>query len=84
MISSTTGGTTFSWTRNYSMTITGMPASGTGTSIAGTLVNNTTVPKTVIFTITPTNNGCAGTPITRSVTVNPAAMYGTSIKLLSS
>jgi len=62
-------GTTFTWTRNNTTNLTGIPSSGTGNSITGTLVNNTTVSQTTTFTITVTaGNGCSNT-ITASVTV---------------
>ncbi|MFO7923214.1 MAG: PKD-like domain-containing protein, partial [Bacteroidales bacterium] len=66
------GGTTFSWTRDETSTVTGMNSSGTGDIISGTLRNFTSDPVTVTFTITPTSDlGCAGDPITAEVTVNP-------------
>lgn len=66
------GGTTFNWTRDNTVSVTGIPGSGSG-NISGTLNNNTTAPVTapVTFTITPTANGCTGTPITATVIVNP-------------
>jgi hypothetical protein len=63
-------GTTYSWTRDNTATVTGIAASGTG-NITGTLTNTTTAPVTVTFTITPSANGCTGTPITATVIVNP-------------
>jgi hypothetical protein len=69
-LTSSTTGTTYSWTRNNTTTVTGIAASGTG-NIAGALTNTTTAPVTVTFTITPTANGCAGTPVTATVLVNP-------------
>jgi HYR domain/PKD-like domain/Secretion system C-terminal sorting domain len=62
-------GTTFSWTRDNTTSVTGISASGTGT-ISGTLFNTTTLPVTVTFTITPNHNGCNGTPVTATVVVN--------------
>lgn len=63
-------GTTYSWTRNNTLTVTGIPASGNG-NISGTLTNLTNTPITVTFTIIPSANGCTGTPITATVLVNP-------------
>lgn len=64
-------GTTFSWTRANSNTVTGIAASGTGSSIAGTLVNNTAAPLSTVFTITANRpNGCSSTT-TATITVNP-------------
>ncbi len=68
VLTSTTAGTTFAWTRNNTATVTGIAASGSG-NITGTLVNTTTAAVTVTFTITPTANGCPGAPITATVIV---------------
>lgn len=64
-------GTTFNWTRDNTVAATGIAASGSG-NISGTLTNTTSNPVTVTFTITPTANGCTGTPITATVTVGAA------------
>ena len=66
-------GTTYAWTRDNIINVTGVAASGTG-DISGTLTNATNVPQTVIFTITPTSAGlCVGTPITATVIIAPKA-----------
>lgn len=55
-------GTTYGWTRNNLTALTGIPSSGSGTSIAGTLTNTTTSTQTTTFTITATAaNGCSST-----------------------
>ena len=70
-ISSQVPGTTFAWTRDNTVNVTGIPANGTGASISGTLTNNTFVPQTVTFTITSLSpDGCVGDPVTATVTVN--------------
>ncbi len=69
-LSGNVSGTTYSWTRDNTASVTGIAASGSG-NISGTLTNTTTAPITVTFTITPTANGCTGTPITATVVVNP-------------
>lgn len=62
-------GTSFTWTRNNTTNLTGIPSSGTGNTITGILVNNTTVNQTTTFTITVTaGNGCSNTT-TATVTV---------------
>ena len=61
-------GTTFTWTRDNTTSVTGIAASGSG-DITGTLVNITGVPQTVIFTIIPTTAGCVGTAITATIIV---------------
>ncbi len=72
-LASTTAGTTFNWTASLtSGTATGF-ANGSGTSIVQTLINNSSSSATVSYTVTPSANGCTGTPITVIVTVNPNA-----------
>ena len=71
VLTSSTAGTTYSWTRDNVATVTGIAASGSGTPISGTLTNTTNAPITVTFTITPTANSCPGTPTTATVLVNP-------------
>jgi hypothetical protein len=63
-------GATYTWTRDNTVNLTGIAASGTG-SITGSLVNATNAPITTTFTILPSFAGCAGPAITASVTVNP-------------
>ncbi|MDN5203269.1 PKD domain-containing protein [Fulvivirgaceae bacterium BMA10] len=65
-------GTTFSWTAALtSGTVTGFTAAGTG-SITDQLFNTTNAAGVVTYTITPTVNGCTGTPANYVVTVNPS------------
>ena len=72
----TVTGTVFGWTRDNTVAVTGIAASGTG-NISGTPTNTTALPVPVTFTITPTytNAGttCTGTAITNVVTVDPAS-----------
>ena len=63
-------GTTFSWTRNNTINLTGIASSGTGNAISGTLTNSTNNAQTTIFTITADDGTCTTTQ-TVSVTVNP-------------
>ncbi len=71
------GVTTYTWTVVPS-NVTGA-ASGNGSTIAQTL--SSTLGGTAIYTITPTANGCVGTPISATVTVNtvpgPPSVTGT-------
>jgi len=62
-------GTTYSWTVTQSG-ITGATAS-TGTNIAQTLNTTGASIGTAVYTITPSSNGCNGTPIVVTVSVNP-------------
>jgi len=72
-------GTTFTWTRNNTATVTGIAASGSGNNIFGALTNTTSAPITVTFTITPSANGCIGTTTTATVIVNPKPIGTISI-----
>lgn len=69
-MSGNVSGTIYNWTRDNTVTVTGMAASGTG-NISGSLINATASPITVTFTITPTANGCPGATTTATVTVTP-------------
>lgn len=68
-LSSTVGGTTYSWTV-VQTNVSGASA-GSGSSIGQTLTATSTSPGTAVYTITPTAGGCTGSPITVTVTVNP-------------
>jgi PKD repeat protein len=71
-LTSNIGTATFTWTAALtSGTVTGF-SNGTGSTIAQTLINSTNMLATVTYTITPTANGCPGTPIDVVVTVFPA------------
>ncbi|HMR89674.1 MAG TPA: Ig-like domain-containing protein, partial [Saprospiraceae bacterium] len=70
ILSSPVTGTTFTWTRDNTASVTGIAASGT-TDIIGTLVNTTNSAVTVTFTINPTAGTCTGPDITATVVVNP-------------
>ncbi|ESU25270.1 hypothetical protein FEDK69T_00360 [Flavobacterium enshiense DK69] len=61
--------TTFDWTVQPNG-VTGA-SSGSGSAITQTLSTIGLSSGTVIYTITPTANGCIGTPVTVTVTVNP-------------
>jgi len=62
-----TGNPTFNWTN--SNTAIGLAASGSG-DISFT-ASNVAAPTTGTITVTPSENGCVGTPQTFTVTVNP-------------
>lgn len=62
-------GTTFSWTRDNTTVLTGIPASGTSNPVTGTLYSSAPqVFNTTIFTITANAAGCTSTT-TAAVTV---------------
>ena len=69
-ISGGISGTSFTWTRDNTGTVTGIPASGTG-NISGSLTNNSLSPVLVTFTIQPVANTCQGIAVTNTVLVNP-------------
>ena len=75
-LTSSVSGTTYSWTFTSSGNISGA-AAGSGNSIEQTLVNSSTNPQTVTYTVTPSNtsNGilCAGTSFGVVITINPKA-----------
>jgi gliding motility-associated-like protein len=71
VFSSTPAGGTFTWT-NSDPSI-GLAASGTGNTPAFTATNGGGAAVTATITVTPTVNGCAGTPSTYTITVNPGA-----------
>ena len=68
-------GTTFSWTRDNGTistgNLTGIAASGTGTTISGTLTNTTSIQQITTFTITASAGGCPSITTTVIITVNP-------------
>ena len=63
-------GATFAWTN--SNTSIGLPASGNGNISGFTATNTGTAPITATITVTPSINGCEGTPSTYTITVNPS------------
>ena len=66
-----TSGTTYSWTRTNTGSLTGIASSGTGSTIGGSLVNATTTQQSTVFTIMANRpNGCSSTT-TATVSVNP-------------
>jgi len=63
-------GTLYNWT-NSNPTI-GLAASGTADILSFTAINTGTTPAIGTITVTPEINGCNGTPISFTITVNPA------------
>ena len=68
---SSVSGTTYNWTNDN--TSIGLAASGTGNISSFTGTNTSNDPITANITVTPTANGCEGTPQNFSITVNPTA-----------
>ena len=63
-----TSGATFNWTNDN--TTIGLGASGSG-NIAGFTLANVATQQVATITVTPTLDGCPGTPINFTITVNP-------------
>ncbi|RYE18781.1 MAG: hypothetical protein EOP51_21230, partial [Sphingobacteriales bacterium] len=78
------GTITYTWVRNNTATVSGMPSSGGGSTISGTLINSTGAPVIVRFTVyaqssIPSPGGCFSDPLQVLVTVNsvlPGAVTG--------
>ena len=67
-------GTTYSWTRDNTSTLTGIATSGTGSTITGTFnTANPGVMETATFTITATANGCSSQTTVEVVVGDDAA-----------
>ncbi|MFT6504037.1 MAG: gliding motility-associated-like protein [Crocinitomicaceae bacterium] len=62
-------GTTYNWTNNDPSI--GLAASGNGNIASFNAVNNGTAPVVATISVTPTANGCPGTPVDFTITVNP-------------
>lgn len=69
-LTSSIPGTTYTWIANTSATVTGESTTiqNSGT-IDNTLTNLSATNQNVVYTVTPTNAGCSGTPQTVTVTV---------------
>jgi gliding motility-associated-like protein len=68
-LTSSIAGTTFSWTVIQTGIFGATP--GNGAIIAQTLTTVNSTQGTVVYSITPTFNGCSGAPITVTIIVNP-------------
>ncbi|WP_412468438.1 Calx-beta domain-containing protein [Pedobacter sp. KLB.chiD] len=66
-------GTTYSWSAPTITggTITGGTSGSAASSVSQTLTNTGTTTATAVYTVTPTNAGCAGTAFTITVVVGP-------------
>jgi len=70
-LTSSPAGATFAWTiGTVTGNVTGQTA-GNGSTIAQTLTDTDVTPGTVLYLVTPTLNGCAGSATTITVTINP-------------
>jgi gliding motility-associated-like protein len=69
-LSSNLPGTTFGWTISNNAAISGA-FDGSGSDIQQTLSNGSVLPQPLTYTVTPSLNGCNGSPVNATVTVNP-------------
>ncbi|WP_448701994.1 PKD-like domain-containing protein [Mucilaginibacter sp. AW1-3] len=71
-ITSNVSGTTYTWNRANVAGISNAAVSGqTSSTITETLVNTTSAPVNVVYSILPSANGCDGPAFTYTLTVNP-------------
>ncbi len=68
-LASIVAGTTYSWSNNAPSI--GLAASGTTNIASFAVVNTGTTPVIATIVVTPTANGCPGTPLTFTITANP-------------
>ena len=76
-LTSSVANTTFNWTASGPGSITGF-SNSSGLKIAQTLVNSSNEPQDVTYTITPSSEGCTGTPLTVVVKVFPSPALTTT------
>ncbi|WP_178984077.1 PKD domain-containing protein [Winogradskyella helgolandensis] len=70
--------TTFSWVSNNPAGLAGYTPSGTSNTIpVQTIINSTTSPITLIYTVTPEIDGCEGLPVDFEIIVEPAPLITT-------
>jgi len=62
-------GVTYSWTNSNAAI--GLAAGGSGNIMPFTTTNHTNAPITATITVTPAANGCSGSPVSFTITVNP-------------
>ncbi|MEY3049407.1 MAG: hypothetical protein RL365_1445 [Bacteroidota bacterium] len=69
---SSTPGSTYNWTGTASASITGYTVSGTGNLVSmNTIQNSGNSNGNLTYTVTPTSNGCVGSPVTYTIVVKP-------------
>ena len=75
---STVSGSSYSWVATENSDVSGENTSAqTSNTLSDVLVNNSTVPQTVTYTVTPSANGCSGDAQTVTITVDPVSNGGT-------
>ncbi len=73
--SGSVSGTTYAWTNNN--TSIGLAGSGNGNIASFTAINSTNSPDSGIISVTPSANGCTGTPLNFNIKVNPIPAMAT-------
>ncbi|NBX79065.1 MAG: hypothetical protein EBQ94_01600, partial [Flavobacteriales bacterium] len=63
--------TTYTWTAPVVANISGTVSGAALSNISGTLLNSTSSPIPVVYTVTPLSGTCTGSDFTLTVTVNP-------------
>jgi hypothetical protein len=62
----------YSWTASSSSPLlTGFSSAGNGNIPSNVLTNNSTTPQNIVYLVTPSNQGCAGTPVQFNISVLP-------------
>ena len=80
-LTSSTSGTTFAWTNDTPGI--GLAASGTTSTIPSfTATNSGTTPVTATIGVVPTANGCAGSKMTFTITINPTGQVNAPSNLV--
>ncbi|MEN9303538.1 MAG: hypothetical protein RL264_1967, partial [Bacteroidota bacterium] len=69
--------TTYSWTFTANPSITGAATGTAQSSFAQTLTNTSSMPQTIVYSVTPTVGSCSGTPFTVTITVDAPLNGGT-------
>jgi gliding motility-associated-like protein len=77
-LSSDFAGTTFGWTVSTNAAVAGA-FNGSGNVIQQVLSNSSVLPQLVTYTVTPSLNGCNGTPVSVTVSVNPTPVVSPSV-----
>ncbi|WP_276363155.1 PKD-like domain-containing protein [Daejeonella sp. H1SJ63] len=70
-------GTTYRWTN--SNTAIGLAASGTGNVPSFTALNSSVFAVSATITVTPVLNGCSGTPVKYTITINPLPVITSAV-----
>ncbi|MBP6090323.1 MAG: gliding motility-associated C-terminal domain-containing protein [Crocinitomicaceae bacterium] len=70
LVNSSINNANLTWSVSANNAITGS-SNGTGSTISQTLINTATTAQSITYSVTPSLNGCTGTPISATVQVNP-------------